>query len=104
MDAPVSDERALRKQTEQGAKAKAVLDSEPWQNARNAVRAAIIESWESCPIRDHDGAHELKLMLKLLKDLEGHMVKAVEDGKFAAEELKRDRTFGEKLRERLRIA
>jgi hypothetical protein len=97
------DEFTLRKQAEQGSKAKTVLDSEPFQNAYNAVRAAILESWEKCPIRDKDGAHELKLMLKVHTDILGHLKKAVEDGKFAAEELKRDRTFTQKLAERLRV-
>lgn len=89
---------------EKGAKAKTVLESEAFQDASNAVRNAILEAWENCPIRDREGAHELKLMLKLHSDLLGHLRKAVDDGKFAAEELKRDKTFSQKLAERLRIA
>lgn len=100
----MSDEFKLRKQMEEGAKASALLDAEPFQNALRDVRAAIVEHWENCPIRDREGAHELKLMLKLLRDLEAHIRKAVTDGQFAAEELKQDKTFGERLRERLRIA
>jgi hypothetical protein len=100
----LSDEYKLRKQMEEGSRAKTVLDSEAFQNASKAVRNAIIESWENCPIRDRDGAHELKLMLKIHRDIEGHLRKAVDDGKFAAEELRRDKTFSEKLKERLRIA
>lgn len=100
----MSDGISLRKQMEQGAKAKAFLQAETWINAKTAVRAALVEAWENCPIRDREGAHELKLMLKLLRDLEGHMQKAVDDGKFAAEELKKDKTFTQKLAERLRIA
>lgn len=100
----MSDELKLLKQRDQGVKAKTVLDSEAFQNASQAVRQAIVDAWEQCPIRDREGAHELKLMLKLHKDLEGHLRKAVDDGKFAAEELKRDKTFSQKLAERLRIA
>ena len=97
-------EQALLKQQEMGSKAKTVLDSEAFQNASKAVRDAILERWENCPIRDRDGAHELKLMLKLHKDLIGHLQKAVDDGKFSSEELKRDKTISQKIAERLRIA
>lgn len=88
---------------EEGARAKSVLDSDSYQNAYKAVREAILEQWETCPIRDREGAHELKLMLKLHKDIDLHMRKAVENGKFASEELKKDKTFTEKLKERLRV-
>lgn len=100
----MSDEFKLRKQMEEATRAKTVLDSEGYQSASKAVRDAIIEAWEQCPIRDREGAHELKLMLKIHKDIEGHMRKAVEDGKFAAEELKRDKTIAQRIQERLRIA
>jgi hypothetical protein len=97
-------EIALRKQVEAAAKAKTVLDSDAFQGAYNAVRGAIIEAWENCPVRDRDGAHELKLMLKIHTDIRGHLEKAVVDGKFAASELEKDKTFTQKLQERLRIA
>lgn len=100
----MSDDHKLRKQMELGAKAKTVLDSEAFQKAMSSVRTAILDNWENCPIRDREGAHELKLMLKIQKDFEGHLRKAVEDGEFAAKELKRDKTFAQKLHERLRIA
>jgi hypothetical protein len=99
----MDDELALRKQMEAGSRAKTVLETEAFQNASNAVRQAIIDSWETCPIRDRDGAHELKLMLKLHADLIGHLKKAVDDGKFAADELKRDKTITQRIAERLRI-
>lgn len=100
----MSDEHKLRKQMEDGARARTVLDSDAFQSAYKAVRDAILEQWESCPIRDREGAHELKLMLKVHTDLGKHLQKAVDDGKFAAEELKRDKTFSQRLAERLRIA
>lgn len=100
----MSDEYKLRKQVEEGARAKALLTDDAFVKAYGAVRQAIVDQWEQCPIRDREGAHELKLMLKLHTDLGKHLQKAVDDGKFAAEELKRDRTFTERLAERLRIA
>jgi len=100
----MSDEYVLRKQMEEGARANAVLESDAYKAAYQAVRAAIFEQWEHGPIRDREGAHELKLMLKIHGDIHKHMEKAVIDGKFAAEQLKQDRSFSERLRERLRIA
>lgn len=89
---------------DKAGKAKTVLDSEAFQDAYNAVGQAIVEAWQNSPVRDKEGAHELRLLWKLHQDYLGHLKKAVDDGKFAAEELKRDQTFGERLRERLRIA
>jgi hypothetical protein len=100
----MSDEFTLRKQMEAAARAKGVLADEAFQNASNAVREAILEQWENCPIRDREGAHELKLMLKIHGDLLKHLQKAVDDGKFAAEELKKDKTITQRIAERLRIA
>jgi hypothetical protein len=100
----VSDEYTLRKQMEQAARAKGVLEDEAFKRAYGDIRAAIIEAWEQTPLRDKEGAHELKLLLKLHTDLGKHLQKAIDDGKFAAEELKRDKTFSQRLAERLRIA
>ena len=100
----MSDEHKLLKAQEQGSKAKTVLESEAFQSAFNGVKSAIVDAWQECPIRDKEGAHELKLMLKLMKDIEGHLQKAVADGQFAAKELKRDKTISQKIADRLRIA
>jgi hypothetical protein len=100
----LSDEYKLRKQVEEGVRAKSVLTDDAFQKAYNDVGAAITEAWQSCPLRDRDGAHELRLLWKLHKDYLGHLQKAVDDGKFAAEELKQDKTFTQRLQERLRIA
>lgn len=100
----MSDDQALRKQVEAGSRAKTVLDSQAYQDAYKAVREAILEQWENCPIRDREGAHELKLMLKIHSYIKGHMVRAVEEGKFAAKELAQPKGIAQKIAERLRIA
>ena len=100
----MSDEFTLRKQMEEGVRAKSVLTDDAFVKAYGAVRAAIVEQWEQCPIRDREGAHELKLMLKIHTDLGKHLQKAVDDGRFAAEELKKDKTISQRIAERLRIA
>ena len=45
------------------------------------VRLAILSKIEEAPIRDRDGVHELKLMLKLLRDVRGNFEHAVQTGK-----------------------
>lgn len=70
-------------------RAKAILDNPTYQESFDLVRQAILEQWESTPIRDRDGAHELKLMLKLLSDVRANLERAIADGKVAAHELAR---------------
>ena len=53
------------------------------------VAQAIHEAWEACPLRDTDGAHVLKLQLKLLGDVRANLEQAVTDGKLAAAEIDR---------------
>lgn len=98
------DELTLRKAMERGGKASALIKQLEEFGAVADVRAAIVEQWSKCPVRDREGAHELKLMMKLLNDIEGHLHHAIEQGKFAAEELKRPKNLGQRIAERLRIA
>jgi hypothetical protein len=98
------DELSLRKAMDRGGKATALLKNLNDFGAFADVRAAIIEKWRLCPIRDKEAAHELKLMLKLLDDVEGHVKQAIEEGNFAAEQLKQPKGIADKIRERLRIA
>jgi hypothetical protein len=63
------------------AKAQALLNDEELTAAFESVRAAIIDRWEAAPIRDRDGAHELKLQLKLLADVRANLQAVVNTGK-----------------------
>lgn len=51
------------------------------------VREAIIQQWEASPVRDKEGQSELRLMLKLLKDLEGNINTVIDTGKLAKIEI-----------------
>lgn len=79
----------LPEEISRGAEAKALLDSPPFVRAFENVRNAIHEQWEASPIRDSQGQHELRLMLKLLNDLKGVIELAVHDGNVARQELER---------------
>lgn len=66
-----------------GAKAQALLQNPVFTEAFDSVSQAIHDQWANCPVRDRDGAHELRLMLKLLTDVRAVFELAVTDGKEA---------------------
>lgn len=47
------------------------------------VKDAIIQKWEQSPVGDKEGQHELRLMRKLLTDLEMNIKTAIDTGKMA---------------------
>ena len=54
------------------------------------VRTAILDKWEKSPVSDKDGQHELRLLIKLLTDLEGNIKTTIETGKLASIQIERD--------------
>lgn len=66
-----------------GEAARLILESETYQESYQSVREALIGAWEQAPLRDKDGANELKLMLKLLGDVRKNMEAALTTGKMA---------------------
>jgi hypothetical protein len=78
----------LQAELDRGIKAERLLKDPTLNEAFDLVAKAIHERWEQCPIRDRDGAHELKLQLKLLGDVRANLEQAVSDGKLAAMELR----------------
>ena len=72
---------------DRGNRAQALLDDETLQQAFADVREAILGQIESCPLRDTEGAEKLRLMLKLLRDLQANLETAVSNGKLAEVEL-----------------
>lgn len=63
------------------SKAKALISDPELAAAFSAVRDALIERFETCPIRDIDGQHEIKLMLKLLNDVRANLNSVIDSGK-----------------------
>ena len=94
-------EEKLRKQIDRGAKADKWLNDDMYVEAVEAVRSAIISKWSASPLRDVEGQHELRLMLKILDDVTGYVKKAAKDGQFAVAQLERERR---NVRERMRDA
>jgi hypothetical protein len=82
---------SLETDVNRAQQAKHLLDNPIYQESFKAVREAIVTAWSNAPIRDVDGQHELKLMLKLLTDLENNILRVVNDGKIAQIEIERQK-------------
>jgi hypothetical protein len=74
---------------DRGARAARLLEDPVFDDAFKAVEQAIFDQWAASPIRDHEGQHELRLMLNLLRDVRASLEQTMVDGKLAVEELKR---------------
>ena len=82
---------SIQLEAEKGRQAELLLDNPIYQESISAVREAIFASWASCPIRDQQGQHELKLMLKLLSDLTNNIRMVAETGKMAKLQIEREK-------------
>lgn len=91
---------SAEQQVLKGQKVQHLLDDPTLAQAFDDLRTAIVEGWSKAPLRDVEGQHELKLMLKLVTDLRANLDRAIVDGKLAAIQIEQERkpTFVEKLR------
>lgn len=85
-----------------GAAARGLLENPVFRQAMTDIRAAILKKWEDAPLRDKDGQHELKLMLKLLNDLEANFKQAINTGKLAEIQIEQEKEQESKLKRVLR--
>ena len=79
----------IEKTLDRAMQAKALLDNPIYQESFSVLRETLHNAWENAPIRDTEGHHELKLMLKLLGDLERNIKRIVDDGKLAHIDIER---------------
>lgn len=70
------------------SKAEQLLNDDTLNEAFDSVRQAIFSKIEQTPLRDDDGLKQLRMMLKLLRDVRANLERAIRDGKLAAEELR----------------
>ena len=87
---------------ERGQRAKDLLESPMFREAIDTLRAGIVEKWRTCPIRDIDGQHELKLMDKVLTDVEQYLKVTIDTGKLAEIQLAQERKITELKRHGIR--
>jgi hypothetical protein len=87
----VGDKMNLTERAYKGDKANELLNNEIFSDAMSNVRQAILTAWQNCPIQDRDTQHELKLMVRLLTDLEHNIRSFVQDGNMAKFEIEQQR-------------
>lgn len=82
---------SLNDELTRGAWARQIIDNPIYQEAFDEVENGIIQKWKDCPIRDQQGAHELKLMLKLLGEVKQHIQTVFDTGKMAEIQTEQER-------------
>ena len=88
---------SVSEEIRRGEQARQLIENELYKEAIDKVKQGIIDKWMSAPLRDREGHHELKIMLKLLDELTGYINTTMETGKLARIQLDGDRRM-EKLR------
>ena len=66
-----------------GEEAQRVYESPAIQRALQSVRIGIYDKWGASPIADLEGQAKLRMMLKLLDDLEGNLKLEINKGLMA---------------------
>lgn len=85
------------KELERGRIAASLLDNEIYKEAVESVRTAIIDTWANSPIRDTEGQHELRLMLKCLNDIQGHVQQVMNTGTMAKIQQEEKKTLFDRI-------
>ena len=92
---------SIEREIAEGENAHKLINDAAFDKAFNDLRLAIMEKWEQAPIRDKEGAHELKLMIKLLGDVRANLEQTITAGNVARIELNRSR-IGDKVKRWIR--
>jgi hypothetical protein len=77
----------LYREMEMGAQAGALIESAAYQRAVLRLREGIHLKWAASPVADLDGQNKLRLMLKLLDDMEAHVKEEADTGKLASKQV-----------------
>lgn len=77
----------LEETVHRAQRAQQLLNDDVLLAARAEVERVIHEAWANSPIRDREGMHELRLMLKALGQVWELLEEAVNAGKLAAIDL-----------------
>jgi hypothetical protein len=88
----------LHVEAQLGEQAKQLLANPIYRKAFDDVRQGILNAWEKAPVRDLEGQQHLKLMLKLLNDLEGNIRQAADTGKLASIQIEQELEKQSRLR------
>lgn len=81
---------SAQEELERALRAEKLLADPELKAAFANVRAAIVDRIEQCPMRDTEGAEKLRIMLRLLRDVQANLEGAVADGKVVQLRLSED--------------
>lgn len=81
---------SLEAELSKGLRAKQFIESEIYKDAFHKVRQGILDTWAESPIRDTEGQHELRLMLKLMDDINSNIVSMINTGKMAEKQIEQE--------------
>jgi len=73
-----------------GRQATELLENPMFREAVDTLRQSLVDKWLSSPVRDIEGQHELRLMTKLLGDIEVYITNIAKTGKMAAIQLEKE--------------
>lgn len=80
----------LNTEVRRGEIAASLLNNEIYKEAVASVHDGIVHAWSNSPIRDKEGQNELRLMLKLLTDLQRNIETVMQTGKLAKIQIERE--------------
>ena len=92
----MTEQQTVQRATE----AAQVLDNPAYQEAMQSLKAAVIQQWRECPVRDREGQLLLLQLAKLTDKFESLLNGMLETGKLAQHRIDLDRERNESLAKR----
>lgn len=92
----MTEQQTVQRATE----AAQVLDNPAYQEAMQSLKAAVIQQWRECPVRDREGQLLLLQLAKLTDKFESILNGMLETGKLAQHRIDLDRERNESLAKR----
>lgn len=83
----MADEYKLRRQSERGIRADALLNNELLQEAFEKIESVLMDEWRSTNSEDGQRREDVWRSHKLLQNLKGYLKKVVTDGSAANKQL-----------------
>jgi len=101
----VTDEFALRRDTEKAVRAQALMDDETLKDAFARLESAYIEEWRTTGARDNDARERLWIAINVVGKVREHLGRLVAGGKVAQKQLDEleNRSKLEQIRRSLRV-
>lgn len=90
--------KTLEQEAMAGVRAKHILEDQIYREAWDAVEAGIVTRWKESPILDHEGQHELRLMLHIMASVRNELETVMNTGKLASAQIEAEQSKFQKAR------